>query len=630
MLSVGDILQNRYRIVSPLGQGGMGAVYRAWDARLNTAVAVKEMIPDPHANPQVLAAARAQFQREAQTLANLSHPNLPRVTDYFSLAGNEYLVMDLVEGETLQDSLDQSGGQPLDEAQVLKWTRQLLDALEYCHAHGIIHRDIKPANVRLTPEGRAVLVDFGLVKLYDPTNPKTVTAIRGIGTPEYTPLEQYDVGQWHTDARSDLYSLGATLYHLLTGQAPPTATQRVVNPGSLVAPRSLNLKLSQNTEFAILRAMRIRRHQRFQNAAEMRQALQGKPTKKTAVACPHCGAPLRAGAKFCTACGKTTVPPAPFVFKKPGYRASTIKELVRGCDSYWDEAKRYLYQGDFEQWLRNTLFRSDLADQAEKIRQTSADEDVGLGAFLHLLDPTLPLPALSHCLEVSSQALAFGTLTRGKERWIPLLVRNTIGKATDVQVQSNKPWIRVKPSSFRCKRGEAYRVGIGVDTRLLITDETHRGEVMLAFPTGNVSVPVRVHVEEIPIQLTLLAHFVNVVVGCVLGLIGIGVVGNIVLWIMQRSFDGRLLIYGGLVGGGLFSMAARRIQDSLNLGLSLMLAIILGAAAGLVLGGVVAVLLRVLGMDPVQARAAVGIGALVLESVGVVYVFTHPLKWYGH
>ena len=161
MLSVGDILQNRYRIVSPLGQGGMGAVYRAWDARLNTAVAVKEMIPDPHANPQVLAAARAQFQREAQTLANLSHPNLPRVTDYFSLAGNEYLVMDLVEGETLQDSLDQSGGQPLDEAQVLKWTRQLLDALEYCHAHGIIHRDIKPANVRLTPEGRAVLVDFG-------------------------------------------------------------------------------------------------------------------------------------------------------------------------------------------------------------------------------------------------------------------------------------------------------------------------------------------------------------------------------------------------------------------------------------------------------------------------------------
>ena len=273
MLSTGTILQNRYRIVSLLGQGGMGAVYRAWDLRLNTAVAVKEMTPDPNADTQALGGARAQFQHEAQILASLSHPNLPRVIDCFSLAGNEYLVMDFVEGENLQDVQDRSGGQPLDEAQVLDWARQLLDAMEYCHARGVIHRDIKPSNVRLTPEGRAVLVDFGLVKLYDPTNPKTATIIRGLGTPEYTPLEQYDVGKGHTDARADLYSLGATLFHLLTGQAPPTATQRVVNPGSLVAPRSLNSKLSQSTEAAVLRAMRIRPHQRFQNAAEMRQAL---------------------------------------------------------------------------------------------------------------------------------------------------------------------------------------------------------------------------------------------------------------------------------------------------------------------------------------------------------------------
>ena len=273
MLPTGTILQNRYRIVSLLGEGGMGAVYRAWDIRLKTAIAVKEMIPDPTADPQTLAGVRTQFQREAQILASLSHPNLTRVTDHFFQAGNQYLVMDLAEGENLQDVLDQSGGQPLDEDQVLGWARQLLDALEYCHANNVIHRDIKPANVRLTPEGRALLVDFGLVKLFDPTKPQTATIMRGIGTPEYAPLEQYAVGKGHTDARSDLYSLGATLYHLLTGQAPPMATQRVVSPDSLVAPRSLNPRLSQDTEIAILRAMRLRPHQRFQNAAEMRQAL---------------------------------------------------------------------------------------------------------------------------------------------------------------------------------------------------------------------------------------------------------------------------------------------------------------------------------------------------------------------
>ena len=274
-LSTGQTLQNRYRILSLLGQGGMGAVYQAWDLALNRHCAVKEMIPDPNVDPQALAGVRAQFRREAQTLANLSHPNLPRVTDYFSLAGNEYLVMDFIEGENLQDALDRSCGQPLDEAQALDWARQLLDALEYCHARGVIHRDIKPANVRLTPEGRAVLVDFGLVKLYDPANPKTATVIHGLGTPEYTPLEQYDVGKGHTDARSDLYSLGATLFHLLTGQAPPTATQRVVNPASFVPPCSLNHQLKPSTETAILQAMELKPDHRFQSAAEMRAALSG-------------------------------------------------------------------------------------------------------------------------------------------------------------------------------------------------------------------------------------------------------------------------------------------------------------------------------------------------------------------
>ena len=166
-------------------------------------------------------------------LANLDHPNLPKVSDYFSDGGNEYIVMEYVEGEDLASVLARHGG-PLPEQSVLPWADQVLDALEYLHGqrpNPILHRDIKPANIILTPQGRIKLVDFGLVKLLDPNNPHTATAMKGMGTPEYTPLEQYASGVGHTDARSDIYALGATLYHLLTGVGPGQRATTVAEPG---------------------------------------------------------------------------------------------------------------------------------------------------------------------------------------------------------------------------------------------------------------------------------------------------------------------------------------------------------------------------------------------------------------
>ena len=189
MLTTGTILQNRYRIVSLLGQGGMGAVYRAWDMRLNVPVALKEMVPQPGLDSQTLAQLRQQFQQEANILARLNHPHLVRVTDFFEEENNAYLVMDFVEGESLADRIARQGALP--ETEVLSWAGQLLDALSYCHARGVIHRDIKPQNVVIRPDGRAVLVDFGLVKLWDPSDPRTRTVMRGMGTPEYAPPEQY-------------------------------------------------------------------------------------------------------------------------------------------------------------------------------------------------------------------------------------------------------------------------------------------------------------------------------------------------------------------------------------------------------------------------------------------------------
>ncbi len=271
MLTTGATIQNRYRIVALLGQGGMGAVYRAWDTRLNIPIALKEMVPQAELAPQTLNQLRQQFRQEASVLAHLSHPHLVRVTDFFEEGGNIYLVMDLVQGENLADIIAQHG--PLPEADALAWGGQLLDALAYCHAHGVIHRDIKPQNVIIRPDGQAMLVDFGLVKLWDPSDPRTKTVMRGMGTPEYAPPEQYESDAGHTDPRSDIYSVGATLYHALTGQAPPTATLRIADPGQFKPLRSLRPNVTPQTETTILKAMELPRSQRWQSAQEMAQAL---------------------------------------------------------------------------------------------------------------------------------------------------------------------------------------------------------------------------------------------------------------------------------------------------------------------------------------------------------------------
>jgi len=157
-ITQGELFVNRYRIVTKFGQGGMGAVYRAWDMNLRKPVALKE-------NLDTSPAAKEQFEREANILANLSHTNLPRVTDHFFLEERgQYLVMDFVEGEDLESMVRRLGPLPVD--QVLTWTSQICSALDYLHhqTSPIIHRDIKPANIKITPDGRAILVDFGIAK----------------------------------------------------------------------------------------------------------------------------------------------------------------------------------------------------------------------------------------------------------------------------------------------------------------------------------------------------------------------------------------------------------------------------------------------------------------------------------
>jgi len=256
----------------------MGATYRTEDLRLEGRFcAVKEALPDPDASPDELKQGREQFYREASTLARLDHPNLPKVSDYFSESDRDYLVMDFVAGQDLQTKLAGAlaQGRHLDEKQVLAWAEQLCSALEYLHNQDppVLHRDIKPSNIKITPSGTVKLVDFGLVKVLLPDEQRTITVVQGRGTVQYTPLEQYGGDSGHTDARSDIYSFSATLYHLLTGQAPADAKRRFLMPGSLALPRSLNSAISPQVERAILWGLAMHPDERPASMAEFRTEL---------------------------------------------------------------------------------------------------------------------------------------------------------------------------------------------------------------------------------------------------------------------------------------------------------------------------------------------------------------------
>lgn len=257
----------------------MGSIYLADDLRLEgRSCALKEVEHDNTLPKDLLHQAREQFQREATVLARLDHPNLPKVSDFFSEGPRDYLVMDFVPGKDLRAIMNEARqkGQNLPEREVLGWAAQLADALSYLHGQEppILHRDIKPSNLKLTPSGLIKLVDFGLVKILA-SEEMTVTILQGRGTALYTPLEQYGGDSGHTDVRSDIYSFGATFYHLLTNVPPVEARERFLHPDSLVPPRGLNANLSARTERGILWAMSLHPDERPQSINELRQSLFG-------------------------------------------------------------------------------------------------------------------------------------------------------------------------------------------------------------------------------------------------------------------------------------------------------------------------------------------------------------------
>jgi serine/threonine protein kinase len=261
-IPINTLVNHRYRILEVIAVGGMGSIYRAMDESLNIVVALKENLTSSHDSSR-------QFHYEAKILANLKHPNLPRVTDHFSIQDQgQYLVMDFIYGEDLKDRIEKHG--VLEEKEARLIGAAICSALTYLHSQepSIIHRDIKPGNIKITPNGDVFLVDFGLAKQTD-SGQETTTGAQAL-TPGYAPPEQYGQG---TEPRSDIYSLGATLYAAVTGEIPVDSLARTIGSSPLIPLQSLNKKLSNQFIQCIEKAMAVHRPDRYDTADQFRDAL---------------------------------------------------------------------------------------------------------------------------------------------------------------------------------------------------------------------------------------------------------------------------------------------------------------------------------------------------------------------
>jgi serine/threonine protein kinase len=399
-------------ILRLLGQGGMGAVYLAQDHNaFNRRCVIKEMLPY-YSNPAEKLKAEKDFEREARVLATLRFDGAPQVYEYFIESGKYYLVMEFVEGENLEDRATQLGGRlPADEA--IDYGLQLANTLIYLgkQTPPVIHRDIKPANIILDQDQRKVkLVDFGLAK-ESATAGMTGTLSAPLGTPGYAPMEQYTN---QVEPRTDVYALGATLHHLLTGRDPRNENGFDFPPLSQYLP-GVRPELEQI--IARMLAMKVADRPA---AAEVRDVFES----------------------FVRPAARMAATANPFTFRS-GPSVRDAAELAVTCDQYWEDGIYHLYQGHLEPWL-DSINRHDLAVRAESIRVRGGNQAAGLEEFLRAANPTIPLPSLA----VSARAVDLGQVEKGSTVTARLQIKNAGRGCLYGRIAPKVSWVTVRPQDF--------------------------------------------------------------------------------------------------------------------------------------------------------------------------------------
>jgi hypothetical protein len=475
-------IAGRYLILKNVGQGGMAAVYQARDTRRNRVVALKEMGQDG-LTPEEVKEALDSFSFEADTLTRLRHPNLPQVYERFSDGARHYLVMEFIDGQTLEQRLSPGG---LPEVEVLGWARQLCSVLTYLHSQRppIIFRDLKPSNIMLTRTGQIKLIDFGIARVFAPGRTRDTQVL---GTPGFAPPEQY--GKSQTDPRSDLYALGCTLYQLLSGYDPATT------PFALPPLHTRNPRVAPHVQLAIERATKLDRDARYPSIAAFEEDL---------------------------------LHPAGLYFRS-GDCARSRAELTVLCQKAPREAEEHLYAGRVEGWLR-AWGDTALAASAAQAVQAHVDRAAGLQVFLanatgrRGAQPAATWPAranatanassmtsaawttTSHAaaraataspavVTVQPRSLHFGRLVAGQRGTQTVLISGQASASVQGQIVSMAPWLVVDRTQFY---GMSTLIQVSAETSRIPGPGIQQASVQFTCGTQRLYLPVTVEVLPAP------------------------------------------------------------------------------------------------------------------------------------